>query len=103
MRRHYMFDNIGTKLKLAANILFWVGGAISIVVGIVLCSLISWWQGLLFLILGLIGTWISTLVMFAIGECIHRLQEISEKLAELESATQKNTDTQSDTDTQEQI
>ena len=58
-----MFDNIGTKIKSLAKIVCWVGIIITVIAGIVMLASgndISSPIGLVLIVAGPIGSWISS-------------------------------------------
>ena len=63
-----MFDNIGDKLKGLALFLCWGGIIYSVISGIIVCSDFKLWIGLLIIVIGSLVSWISSWVIYAIGE-----------------------------------
>lgn len=65
-----MFDNIGKKLKMLAQIICWVGIFASAITGIVFMARVSFWIGLLILVAGAVASWISSLGIYGFGELV---------------------------------
>ena len=67
-----MFDNIGSKLKTVAQIFTGLGIAGSILFGIILIAAVpdAWFVGLIILVFGSIGSWLSSLGMYGLGQLI---------------------------------
>ena len=76
-----MYDNIGSKIKIAAQIVFTLGVIGSIIFGFVICFGSEDFNavGLLYILLGGISSWISTLLMYGFGELIERVCSIDKK------------------------
>ena len=74
-----MYDNIGSKIKTLAKILFFIMAILSIVIGIVFLSQNKnlHIQGITILILGPIIAWISTWLLYGYGEIIEKTCEIA--------------------------
>lgn len=76
-----MFDNIGTKIKSLAKIVCWVGIIITVIAGIVMLASgndISSPIGLVLIVAGPIGSWISSFFVYGFGELIEKTTEIAE-------------------------
>ena len=79
-----MFDNIGEKLKRLALFLCWGGIILSIILGLLFCD-VGIIYGVLTMVLGSLSSWISSWIIYAIGEIAENTQikrndrEISEK------------------------
>lgn len=76
-----MFDNIGTKIKSLAKIVCWVGIIITVIAGIVMLASgddISSPIGLVLIVAGPIGSWISSFFVYGFGELIEKASEIAE-------------------------
>ena len=98
-----MFDNIGSKIKSLAQIVCWLGIIVSAVSGlaIMISNEETVFVGLLIILLGSIGSWIGSFVLYGFGQLIENsdtLVEISKhsiSKAPKESSvpTSPNTDT----------
>jgi len=79
-----MFDNIGKKLKGLALFLCWGGIILSIILGLLIFGVGNIY-GVLTMVLGPLSSWISSWIIYAIGEIAENTQikrndrEISEK------------------------
>ena len=78
-----MFDNIGKKIKKLAEILCYIGIAISIIIGLVVMfisgssrSTAPFFVGLLIMIIGSLFSWIGSFFTFGFGELIDKVTEI---------------------------
>lgn len=81
-----MFDNIGGKIKGLAKVLCLVGIAVSAIGAIALWCANSYYQptivpGFIVLIVGSVGSWLSSLFTYGFGELIGRVTSIDEKQA----------------------
>ena len=81
-----MFDNIGGKIKGLAKVLCLVGIAVSVIGAIALWCANSYYQstivpGFIVLIVGSVGSWLSSLFTYGFGELIDRVTSIDEKQA----------------------
>jgi len=76
-----MYNNIGSKIKIAAQILFVLGVIGSIIFGFVICFGSEDFNaiGLLYILLGGLSSWISTLLMYGFGELIEKVCSIYKK------------------------
>ena len=68
-----MFDNIGAKLKICAQIVCWAGIVLSVVSGVVLIasgndSMV--FTGILTMVVGSLGSWIGSLCVYGFGELV---------------------------------
>lgn len=78
-----MFDNVGSKIKAVAKVFAWLG-----IVGFGILGLIVMFAngdtpvpGLLIIIAGCLGSWISSLSLYGLGQLI----ENTDKLVEINS------------------
>lgn len=62
-----MYDDIGDRIKTLAKVIAWIGIIVSVVVGIVT---ITTGIGIIVLILGPLLSWLSTLVLYGLGQLI---------------------------------
>ncbi len=81
-----MFDNIGGKIKGLAKVLCLVGIAVSAIGAIASWCANSYYQptivpGFIVLIVGSVGSWLSSLFTYGFGELIGRVTSIDEKQA----------------------
>ena len=76
-----MYDNIGSKIKIVAQILFVLGVIGSIIFGFVICFGSEDFKaiGFLYILLGGLSSWLSTLLMYGFGELIERVCSIDKK------------------------
>lgn len=76
-----MYDNIGSKIKIVAQILFVLGVIGSIIFGFVICFGSEDFNaiGFLYILLGGLISWLSTLLMYGFGELIERVCSIDKK------------------------
>lgn len=76
-----MFSNIGGKIKTLARVITWTGIILSVIIGFVLMSM-SGFTGFLTALLGSLGSWISSFILYGFGQLIEstdKLVELSEK------------------------
>lgn len=91
-----MFDNIGGKLKTLAKVLTILGVAASIIIGIIVMSdggAMSYYgyrsgpssasivSGLIFMLIGSLGAWLGSFLLYGFGELIEKAQEIAHNTA----------------------
>lgn len=81
-----MFDKVGSKIKVLAKIFCWVGIIISWILGIIAMSdgndrLVL--LGLIFIIIGSLGSWLGSLITYGFGELIEKTTEIAESTTNL--------------------
>lgn len=75
-----MFDNIGAKLKIVAQVMAWLGIILSVVVGLI--SLVTNpLSGILMIILGCLCSWLSSLGMYGFGELIEKVTSIEHNIS----------------------
>lgn len=72
-----MFEDIGNKIKKLAKIITWVGIIASVVLGIMIWSKSFIW-GLVFMIVGALLSWISSFLLYGIGELIENTAHLNE-------------------------
>lgn len=87
-----MFDNIGSRIKKAANNIHWIGVIVSIVLGIILivvdANLPSYLRGLitifglLIMIFGAFLSWLLSCCLYGYGELIHKTSNIEAYLCQ---------------------
>ena len=84
-----LFGNIGTKIKLVAKVLFWLGTIVSVLMAILyfveaLDSYFYAGEFLLIAVLWLVGgpviSWISSISTYGFGELIVQVTDIKDKL-----------------------
>jgi len=87
-----MYDNIGAKIKVLAQIIAWIGIAGSVIAGFVLMAqgdagvLI----GFIVLIVGALTSWISSWFMYGFGELIEKTTEIAKNTSFADSGQKKS-------------
>ncbi len=86
-----MFNNIGRKIMGLAKVLCWVGIVLSVIMAIVCFasdSVVTYngtWvaggaaMGFVVLIAGVLGSWIGSWVLYALGQAVEDLHRIAEK------------------------
>lgn len=83
-----MFDNIGGKIKALAKIVAWIGIILSVVLGIVaMFSPVVYngtaykgiLPGILIIIIGALGSWISSWVMYGFGQIIENTDKLANR------------------------
>ncbi len=80
-----MYDNIGSKIKIVAKVLCWLGIILTIIMAIILFvngnyvpgAYIS---GVIYLIFGPLFSWIGSLFIYGFGELIERAKNIENKI-----------------------
>lgn len=65
-----MFKDIGGKIKTLATVVYWIGTVLSVMYGYVLMMEISFWPGLLTIVLGALGTRIGSFVLYGFGQLV---------------------------------
>lgn len=87
-----MFDNIGRKVKILAIVTCVIGVLGSVIGGIVILYNNSYMEvpGILTMVLGSLFSWISSWVMYAIGEAAETANKNAYVLAELQKKLQAN-------------
>ena len=72
-----MFDNIGAKIKKLAEIITIGGIIVSVVTGMMIGSTISGsGRGIVIALLGSLGSWISSFLLYGFGELIEKVTAI---------------------------
>ncbi len=86
-----MFDNIGGKIKGLAKFVTWVGILASVIVGIGMISISTPYghrpsvpAGILTMVAGSLGAWVSSLVLYGFGELIEQTTKINQALTKPE-------------------
>ena len=72
-----MFENSGSKIKVLALICFWISLVGSVIAGLALIDSI----GIIIILLGILSSWLSTIVLYGMGEGIENSEII---LSEIE-------------------
>lgn len=84
-----MFTNIGHKIMTLAKVLCWIGMALSLISGItmIVAGNNAYTQygpaglaGALVIIIGCLGSWIGSFVLYGFGQLIENSEEIKSKL-----------------------
>ena len=75
-----MFDNIGSKIKTLARIVCWLGIIISVISGlaIMVSNEETIFVGTLIILLGSIGSWIGSFVLYGFGQLIENSDTLVE-------------------------
>lgn len=75
-----MFDNIGSKIKSLAQIVCWMGIVVSAISGlaIMISNEETIFVGLLIILLGSIGSWIGSFVLYGFGQLIENSDTLVE-------------------------
>ena len=75
-----MFDNIGSKIKTLARIVCWLGIIISVISGlaIMVSNEETVFVGTLIILLGSIGSWIGSFVLYGFGQLIENSDTLVE-------------------------
>lgn len=83
-----MFDNIGGKIKGLAAVCTGLGMAASVIGGIIMMTISESMVllGFLVIVIGCLGSWISSLCLYGFGEMIDKICKIEEKLQESQYA-----------------
>ena len=84
-----MFDNIGGKIKILAQIFVWIGIIASVILGIILCNTDVEWLGVICIFLGPILCWISSMTLYGFGELIENSLEIKNSVSEIKKFASK--------------
>ncbi len=71
-----MFDNIGSKMKMMAKVMCWLGMALSVAAGILLMTLDSVFYGLLTMIVGSLYSWTGSFRMYGQGQLIENTDRL---------------------------
>ena len=65
-----MFDHIGSKIKIVAQVITWIGILASLIGGIVIMALTESPSGFLVMIAGSLVSWLSSLTLYGFGQLI---------------------------------
>ena len=85
-----MWSNIGNKIKVLAKVICWIGIILSVIAGIAIIvggngysysSGSTALTGILTIVLGALGSWISSLTLYGFGELVDRAMSIDDKLS----------------------
>ena len=71
-----MFENIGDKIKSLATVLAVLGIVVYGIWGLVLITSVSFFTGLLVIVLGSLVSWVGSFFMYGFGELIDKVCEI---------------------------
>lgn len=75
-----MFDNVGGKIKGVATVITWIGIIVSAIFAITLMKT-SEALGILVLVLGCLGSWLSSVFMYGFGQLIENSDILVELLS----------------------
>jgi hypothetical protein len=88
MGRVFLYTNIGSKIRGLAKVICWIGIIISFIAGIAMIAGMSQYNagmgvltGLLYMALGSLISWISSLALYGFGELIEKTAEIARNTA----------------------
>ena len=84
-----MYDNIGAKIKVLAQVIAWIGIAGSVITGFVII-IESAGVGIGILIVGSLMSWISSWFMYGFGELIEKTTEIAKNTSFADSGQKKS-------------
>ena len=71
-----MFKNIVEKLKLVANIEFFAGIILSVILGIVLFSSRLFFEGIIYFLIGTFGSYVVSLLLFGFATIIENTNNL---------------------------
>lgn len=76
-----MFDNIGSKLKAVAEVFAWLGIIASSIFGLVImfANEDTPLPGLIIIVVGCLGSWLSSLSMYGFGQLIENTDKLVEQ------------------------
>lgn len=72
-----MFNNIGGKIKVLAQVVCWIGIVLFVIVGLALILQVSILVGCLTIIVGCFVSWIGSFFTYGFGELIEKTTEIA--------------------------
>ncbi len=75
-----MFDNIGKKIKGLAKAVTFIGILLSILLGMLYLVNSDVPSGILTIVLGCLGSWLGSLVLYGFGELVDCVQRIADSL-----------------------
>ena len=78
-----MFENAGSKVKTLAIVSFTLTVILSAIGGILTITTGGGFAGIVIIFCGILSAWISSVVLYAIGETAEKCEYMSEALAEL--------------------
>ncbi|MBQ6060308.1 MAG: hypothetical protein IJL36_02580 [Clostridia bacterium] len=90
-----MWSNIGHKIKTLAKVICWIGIVLSVIAGIAVIAggntVRSYGYtyntgsttltGILVIVLGALGSWLGSFMMYGFGELVERVTNIDDKLS----------------------
>ncbi len=77
-----MFNNIGKKIKLLATALCYFGILCSVILGLIIASMLSFWSGIAVLVIGSLVAWCASFTMYGFGTLIEDTRTIRDLLAD---------------------
>ena len=88
-----MFNNIGSKIKNLAQVVCWIGIALSVLVGIIVMSFGGFFSGIIVIVAGSLVSWIGSFFTYGFGELIESCQEIERNTNQILMNTNKQPST----------
>ena len=85
-----MFDDIGEKIKMVAKIACWIGIILSVCCGLYDFAHEMPIDGIIWIVVGPISSWIGTFVLYGFGELIDRVTSIEYKVNILGETPEQN-------------
>ena len=85
-----MFDNIGGKIKVVAQLATWLGIIASVVSGIVFIASLESPMGIFVMIGGSLISWLSSLTLYGFGQLIEHTEHIANNIASNQIPKQDN-------------
>ncbi len=85
-----MFDDIGGKIKMVAKIACWIGIILSVCYGIYDFVHEMPVDGIIWIVVGPLSSWIGTFVLYGFGELIDRVTSIEYKVNQLGETPKQN-------------
>ncbi len=88
-----MFNNIGSKIKNLAQVICWIGIAISFLVGMLFMSFSGFFVGIIIIVVGSLVSWIGSFFTYGFGELIESCNEIEKNTNAILMNTKKEPST----------
>lgn len=86
-----MFENVAGTLKSLAKVILFIGIIMTMVIGInfVITTGDNFFIGIIIMVFGALGTWISSYVIYALGELLESTCEIRKKICGYDNGNSK--------------
>ncbi|MBQ7379816.1 MAG: hypothetical protein IJW70_09120 [Clostridia bacterium] len=91
-----MFDNIGKKIKILAEVLCWVGIVLSVLFGAILIISPAYtgemdllYRGIFVIVFGCLFSWVGSFCLFGFGELIEKNSETTQYVKEIRDHQKK--------------